>query len=314
MEDEGTESRTLIETSPGCSSLLVAAVIFGLAVPAGYGGYKLVTESLDIEGRLPLPFVVGSVVTASFVLAIVAFLMARQYAFKPIHDILVGSLMIGIVTTITPVIVMLLPNSVSPNQEPFEDDIVATVSDLNALEQRFMSAGLSEYQALQVAELVERSGLVTMSELPDLVQDSLKAAGITPEDLDKIHQVLDDALNEDQVLEIVDERIEDQIRLALVPPEPFGPTSCVLTSHPSTGANVRLRPRTDSKPLGVLSDGQEVSVIGHNGGFPGTDKWWLVLFMGQEGWVFSGATRAENDVLCALAPRIPGLVPLPEGD
>lgn len=172
--------------------------------------------------------------------------------------------------------------------------------------EQFESAGLTAQQATQIQKILDAKGYISLSELETL--------NLSPVQQSAVKRLLDDLgyATVDDVEKISANIAKTQIALVATQTAVAKFTQCYIT--PENGyANVaiRLSPSEKSDYVGAFAQGQNLYVIGHNGGRVNQDRWWLVE-IGNEptkkyGWVASWVVTEINESECLKVEKAPGV-------
>lgn len=172
--------------------------------------------------------------------------------------------------------------------------------------EQFESAGLTTQQATQIQKILDAKGYITLSELETL--------DLSPVQQSAVKKLLDDLgyVTADDAEKISESIAKTQIALVATQTAVAKITRCYITPE-SWYANVaiRLSPSDKSDYVGSFAQGQNLYVIGHNGGRINQDRWWLVE-VGNEpnkkyGWVASWVVTEINEMECVKVEKAPGV-------
>lgn len=163
-----------------------------------------------------------------------------------------------------------------------------------ALRTSFAELDLNETQIARLEAILVQKGYATQTDLANMA--------LTAVQRQQVQALLIDSgfVTEQDVLRIIEE--ENTRRLT---------STCFLTPLPAySSVAVRQSPNVEEGNLvRGLYPGEQIEVIGHNGGVIGSGRWWLVKYGSEEsptfGWVASSVVDEINPEICGQLTQYP---------
>ena len=201
----------------------------------------------------------------------------------------------GVVTIVGAAILIVLyaiSIIVSPNVYATETEIATMLAE----------TGLNPVQVYQIEQILLRQGYITL--------DDIKTIGLNPQQIRDMEDLLNEQgyVKNEQVVEIV----KTQNALVATQTAVAKETTCFV--EPELNYNtvaIRQSPSPDASYVGCLVQGENLHVIGHNGGRVNQDRWWLVEVKHGDsvtvyGWVASWVVKEINELECVKVTQSPG--------
>lgn len=168
---------------------------------------------------------------------------------------------------------------------------------MDELGKRLAEANLNDIQVGQVKEIISKQGYVTSQDL--------EAVGLNSTQIQEIQGILEEAgyVKEEDVVRI----FQTQSAVVATQTAEAKTMSCLIEAKGQVA--VRKFPESDVI-IGYIFEGEQISVIGHDGGEVNYDKWWQIEIQHGNGavygWVASWVVNEINESECAKLQQMPG--------
>ncbi|MCA9959303.1 MAG: SH3 domain-containing protein [Anaerolineales bacterium] len=183
-----------------------------------------------------------------------------------------------------------------------ETRIANIESRLEIMEGKLEAAGLTEEQRQDIGNIILDSGEITL--------DDLSRLGLNQTQMEQVRAILSEAgfLTEGDISNLLTAEANKATAAAV------GTAAATCYIKPLDGyprINIRRTPRQETgNEIGLLSQGEQLPVIGHNGGTINNDLWWLVKLPNRDennqyGWIFSGVVHEINPSACVELDQYP---------
>jgi hypothetical protein len=259
-------------------SLLIAFIIsFGLIVIPFVAFAGMVPASLAPAFNYPVPVAL----VMSIVITVLGFGWKR--AHKEGRNVSIALSLVAALTVVT----------LAAFSAILADEFVDRKS-FDALRTSFAELDLNETQIARLEEILVQRGYATQTDLAGMA--------LTDVQRQQVQALLVESgfVTEQDVIRIIEE--ENSQRLA---------GTCFLAPLPTySSVAVRRSPMVEEgNLLRGLYPGEQLEVIGHNGGVIDNGRWWLVQYGNEDsptfGWVASSVVAEINPGICSQLTRYP---------
>lgn len=259
-------------------SLLIAFVIsFGLLVIPFVGFAGIVPDGLAPVFKYPVPIAL----VMSMLITALGFGWKR--AHKEARNVTIALSVVAALAAVT----------LAAFSAILADEFVDRKS-FDALRSSIAELDLNETQIARLEEILVQKGYATQSDLAGML--------LTDGQRQQVQALLVESgfVTEQDVVRIIEE--ENTRHLA---------GTCFLSPLPAySSVAVRQSPSVeDGNLLRGLYPGEQLEVIGHNGGVVGNGRWWLVIYGSEEaptfGWVASSVVAEINPGICTQLTQYP---------